>query len=104
MRVAGGAVSLWGSWGTGVTHTSGLSGTFYAQSSHVRGPTAFNRNEQSVPNTPERDSCEVPADGCGLFSALARGERVGCRGLMVKQSVRASWVADLICQHSKRST
>lgn len=53
-------------------------------------------DEHNVPNTPG-----VPGEELGLFSALTRGERVGCRGLMVKQSVRAPWVADLICQHSK---
>lgn len=103
VRVARGVVSLWGSWGTGMTHTSGPSSAFYGQSSHVRGPTASNRDEQNVPNTPVSDS-GVPGDGLGLFSALTRGERVGCRGLMVKQSVRAPWVADLICKHSKSST
>lgn len=86
MRVAGGVVSLWGSWGTVMTHASG-----HVQHHHAR-------NEHHLPNTAESDSCEVPEDGSGSLSALARG---GCIGLMVKQSVSASWVADLICKHSK---
>lgn len=36
MRVAGGVVSLWGGWGTVMTHTSGPASTFYGLSSHVQ--------------------------------------------------------------------
>lgn len=42
---------------------------------------------------PECDSCDAPGEEFKLLSILARGERLGCRGWMVKQSVSVSWVA-----------
>lgn len=48
------------------------------------------------------DSQNAPRAGFTLLSSLARGERFGCRGLMVKQSVSASWVASaeaFICRN-----
>lgn len=45
---------------------------------------------------PEYDSWEAPGDRLKLLSSFARGERLGCRGWMVKQSVRVSWVTSAV--------
>lgn len=41
---------------------------------------------------PEYDSWDTPGEEFKLLSILARGERLGCRVWMVKQSVSVSWV------------
>lgn len=46
---------------------------------------------------PEYDSCDAPEEEFKLLlSILARGERFGCKGWMVKQSVSVSWVTSAV--------
>lgn len=100
VRIIGGVASPRSSWGTGMTDTllrcplrPRSNGWTYCVHRAARRHAQVSNLHIKRWDVPQHESCEAPGEEFKLLSILASGERVVCRAWMVKQSVRASWVA-----------